>query len=182
MFATRPPKQPGNHYPNQRAPNAWLISGGTSSEEPAPTGVLYILNALAFSTLLSSQETDAHRCEACRSTSGQPLNLTLVFPPCQLRFSGSFPKNAETVRRIHQTPEVTLRRLASPLRAHAKLRKEAPGGSPGPGLPFGVPSPSGQDELYGWRAAQSNRELYPAGIPVLTCPNKIDTGEVPCTS
>jgi hypothetical protein len=34
---------------------------GTSSEEPAPTGVLYIINALAFSTLLSSQETGAHR-------------------------------------------------------------------------------------------------------------------------
>jgi hypothetical protein len=31
----------------------------TSSEEPADGG-LYISNALAFSTLLSSQETDAH--------------------------------------------------------------------------------------------------------------------------
>src|SRR5580692_13143757 len=56
---------------------------------------------------------------------------------------------------------------------------EAPGGSPGPDPPSGVPSPSGQDELYGWRAAQSNRELYPAGIPVLTCPNKIGAVGVP---
>src|SRR5579862_2214605 len=70
--------------------NIMAISAGTSSEEPAPTGVLYIYNALAFSTLLSSQETDAHRRGACRSTSGQPLNLTLVFPSCQLRFPGCF--------------------------------------------------------------------------------------------
>src|ERR1700733_13489138 len=91
MLATRPPKQPGNHHPTMSS-NIMAISVGTSSEEPAPTGVLYIYNALAFSTLLSSQETDAHRCGACHSTSGQPLNLTLVFPSCQLRFSGSFRK------------------------------------------------------------------------------------------
>jgi hypothetical protein len=181
MLATRPPKQPGNHHPTMSS-NIMAISVGTSSEEPAPTGVLYILNALAFSTLLSSQETDAHRCEAYRSTSGQPLNLTLVFPSCQLHLSGRFRKDAEAVRRIHQTPDVTLRGLAGLLRAHAKPGKEAPGGSPGPGPPSGVPSPSGQDELYGCRAAQSNRELYPVGIPVLTCPNKFDTGEVPCAS
>ena len=60
-------------------------SVGTSSEEPAPTGVLYILNALAFSTLLSSQETDAHLWRNLRSPPGQPLNFTLESPSCQLR-------------------------------------------------------------------------------------------------
>ncbi len=34
----------------------------TPKTHPA-TGVLYIYNALAFNTLLSSQETDAHRLE-----------------------------------------------------------------------------------------------------------------------
>jgi hypothetical protein len=51
-----------------------------------PTGVSYIYNALAFSTLLSSQETDAHLWRNLRSPPGQPLNLTLEFLSCQLRF------------------------------------------------------------------------------------------------
>src|SRR5579863_8814485 len=44
------------------------------------------------------------------------------------------------------------------------------------GPPSGVPSPSGQDELYGCRAASSNRDTYPVGIPVLTWPNQFDAG------
>ena len=31
--------------------------------------------------------------ETCRSPPGQPLNLTLVFPSCQLRFPGSFRRS-----------------------------------------------------------------------------------------
>jgi len=37
------------------------VSVEPGSERAGPDGGLYIVNALAFSTLLSSQETDAHR-------------------------------------------------------------------------------------------------------------------------
>ena len=50
------------------------------------TGVMYIYNALAFSTLLSSQETDAHHHEISISYPGQPLNFTPEHLSCQLRF------------------------------------------------------------------------------------------------
>ena len=66
--------------------DSWLISVEPDSEEPVPTGVCTFVNALAFSTLLSSQETDAHLRRNFRSLPGQPLNLTLEFLSCQLRF------------------------------------------------------------------------------------------------
>jgi hypothetical protein len=59
MSATRP-RRTRKPSPNHEFKHHGYIRG-TSSEEPAPTGVLYIFNALAFSTLLSSQETDALR-------------------------------------------------------------------------------------------------------------------------
>jgi hypothetical protein len=59
MSATRP-RRTRKPSPNHELKLHGHIRG-TSSEEPAPTGVLYIFNALAFSTLLSSQETDALR-------------------------------------------------------------------------------------------------------------------------
>ena len=43
-----------------------------------------VLNALAFSTLLSSQETDAHHQIRSHGPPGQPLNFTRSIPPCQL--------------------------------------------------------------------------------------------------
>jgi hypothetical protein len=51
---------------------------------PAPTGVLYIYNALAFSTLLSSQETDAHRVPNFRSSLGATHLIYPGFPSCQI--------------------------------------------------------------------------------------------------
>jgi hypothetical protein len=45
--------------------------------------------ALAFSTLLSSQETDAHHPPAFAAHPGQPLNFTQIVPSCQLD-SGCF--------------------------------------------------------------------------------------------
>jgi hypothetical protein len=42
--------------------------------------------ALAFSTLLSSQETDAHHLPAFAAHPGQPSHSTLRLPYCQLRF------------------------------------------------------------------------------------------------
>src|SRR5215469_3256195 len=43
------------------------------------------LNALAFSTLLSSQGTDAHHQPALAGPPGQPLNFTQSIPSCQPR-------------------------------------------------------------------------------------------------
>ena len=146
MSATRPPKQPGNHHPTMSS-NIMAISAGTSSEEPAPTGVLYILNALAFSTLLSSQETIAHRWRNLTFSSGATLkpysSVSLVSTSISRKFPGSKPYGGSA---RHQVLPPSAR---WPLWAHARLRKEVPGGSPGPGPPSGVPSPSGQDELYG---------------------------------
>src|ERR1700722_63051 len=97
-------------------------SAGTSTQKaPAPTGVSYIYNALAFSTLLSSQETDAHLRRNFRSLPGQPLNLTLEFLSCQLRFR----KLSRSLRRFHYglsrhqgSPSVSLEAAALALRAH----------------------------------------------------------------
>ena len=44
-----------------------------------PDGGSTSLNALAFSTLLSSQETDAHRCEIFISRRGDSFNLPEMF-------------------------------------------------------------------------------------------------------
>ena len=56
-----------------------------------------------------------------------------------------------------------------PLGTRETFRSRFLGGSPGPGPPSGMPSPSGQDELYGRRALPSNQEFYPNGMQVLTC-------------
>jgi hypothetical protein len=64
---------------------SWLKSVGTSTQKaPAPTGVLYIYNALAFSTLLSSQETDAHRVLNFRSSLGATHLIYPGCPACQI--------------------------------------------------------------------------------------------------
>ena len=78
----------GQTTPETRNPtmsDSWL-NRGTRLRRTSPDGGLYIYNALAFSTLLSSQETDAHLRRNLRSLPGQPLNLTLEFLSCQLRF------------------------------------------------------------------------------------------------
>src|SRR6476620_10145175 len=74
----------GNQKPNHELHHGDLR--GTRARKPGPDGGLYIYHALAFSTLLSSQETDAHRRKNYHSPPGQPLNLTLEFLSCQLRF------------------------------------------------------------------------------------------------
>src|SRR6202000_620545 len=131
------------------------------SVEPAPKNQprrgLYILNALAFSTLLSSQETDAHLRRNLRSLPGQPLNLTLEFLSCQLRFpklSGRLRRRRSSHSRHQGSPSVS---LVAATGARKTSGSWFLGGCPGPGLPCGVPSPSGQDELYGWCVLPSNR-------------------------
>src|SRR5258708_2155639 len=57
-----------------------------------------VLNALAFSTLLSSQETGAHHPPAHAAHPGQPLNFTLRVPACQLGVSGLFPTLHQLLR------------------------------------------------------------------------------------
>src|ERR1700733_7031518 len=76
-----------------------------------PDGGLYISNALAFSTLLSSQETDAHLWRNLRSPPGQPLNLTPEILSCQLRFqklSGKLRRRRGGLSRRHGSPSVSL--------------------------------------------------------------------------
>src|ERR1700753_3066846 len=115
------------------------------SVEPAPKNQprrwLYILNALAFSTLLSSQETDAHLRRNLRSLPGQPLNLTLEFLRCQLRvrkLCGAFRSWHCSPSRHHESSSVSLEAA----RAHARPSEDFSWWLPGPGPPCGVPSPS----------------------------------------
>src|ERR1700761_6889721 len=84
MTSTKAMTTPETRNPTMS--DTWLNPQGPDSEEPAPTGVSYIYHALAFSTLLSSQVADAHLRRNSRSLPGQPLNLTLEFLSCQLRF------------------------------------------------------------------------------------------------
>jgi hypothetical protein len=116
---------------------------GTSSEEPAPTGVCTSLNALAFSTLLSSQETDAHLRRNLRSPPGQPSNHTLEFPSCQLRvrkLSGRLRSGTA----VCPDTKSQLRQPGGHSGRTQDVRKLILGGSPGPRLPYGDPSPRGK--------------------------------------
>ena len=157
--------------------DTWL-NRETRLRRTSPDGGLYIVNALAFSTLLSSQETDAHLRRNPSSLPGQPLNLTLEFLSCQLRFR-KLPGGCEANTavpldtRSHPPSAWWPPCLASTGGAHETFGSRFPGGSQVLVPPSGVPSPAGQDELYGWREPPSNREFYPAGAPVLTCPDQI---------
>jgi|SRR6185437_547664 hypothetical protein len=170
MTSTRAGNDPGNQKPNHESV-IMAVSVEPGSERAGPDGGLYIVNALAFSTLLSSQETDAHLRRNFRSLPGQPLNLTLEFLSCQLRFrklSGRLRSRHVGLSRHQGSASVS---LVAAVGTRETFGSRFLGGSPGPGPPCGVPSPSGQDELYGWREPPSNRGFYPSGIPVLTCPN-----------
>ena len=122
-----------------------------------PDGGLYIYNALAFSTLLSSQETDAHRVPVFVSVPrGDSFNLPgISVLSNQLRFDLLEPLAGFSIKELpshqHTDPgEVVQYAREAPQRL-------SPGGSPGPGPPSGVPSPSGQDEPYGSQPPSSNR-------------------------
>src|SRR5580704_12127320 len=91
-----------------------------SSEEPSRDGGFSTYNALAFNTLLSSQETDTHHRGASAPPPGQPSNHTPQYPSCQPRFL----------------------KFSRMLRTRSSRRRLL-GGSPGPVLPRGVQSPSG---------------------------------------
>jgi hypothetical protein len=142
------PRQPGNQKPNHERYMA-EIRWNQAPKNQAPTGVCTFNNALAFSTLLSSQETDAHLRRNLRSLPGQPLNLTLEFLSCQLRFrklSGRLRSGRGGLSRHQGSASVS---LVVTTDTRETFGSRFLGGSPGPGPPSGVPSPSGQDELYG---------------------------------
>ena len=158
MTATRPPE--GN--PETRNPTMSSYHGITvrdTRKHPA-TGVCTSINALAFSTLLSSQETDAHLGGTCVPFRGNPQ--TILRSSFRVNFvSGGFPEGSEATRRSLQTPRGHPPSVWWPLGHTRDLRKLAPRWLPGSRPAFRRSVPSGHVELYDWREAPSNRGLYP---------------------
>src|ERR1700722_6243192 len=78
MTITRPPKEPGKQAPNHERYMANKSAG--QLRRTSRRGFSTFVNALAFSTLLSSQETDAHRCfELPFSAPGRLIQFTRDF-------------------------------------------------------------------------------------------------------
>jgi hypothetical protein len=154
---------------------SWLYIRRDRNQSSRPDGGLYIYNALAFSTLLSSQETDAHRCsELSFFARGDSFNLPgisflsnrLLVRFARNRFAGfgisGFPEpSAYSPFGVVRTTHVAPRRLST-------------GGSPGPGPPSGVPSPSGQQEPYGSCPPSSNRSWH----RVMPHPPRLQTSRI----
>src|SRR5277367_6910482 len=80
-------------------------SPGNPQKHEPPDGV--VLNALAFSTLLSSQGTDAHLCSAFASLRGAFQKLTGPIPFHQIGFLLSFPGTGGFREDLPDTPYVT---------------------------------------------------------------------------
>jgi len=78
MTSTQAPQDPGNQKPDHESFHGRNPCETTPKSHPG-RGFVHI-HALAFSTLLSSQETDTHHQEALASSPGQPLNLTPKYP------------------------------------------------------------------------------------------------------
>src|SRR6185437_8506468 len=91
----------GKQKPNHELIMA--ISVEPDSGEPGPDGGLYIYHALAFSTLLSSQETDALRSPNFRSSLAATLLIYPGFPSCQIgpgsKYSNRLPYLAFRISR-----------------------------------------------------------------------------------
>ena len=98
-----------------------------------------MLNALAFSTLLSSQGAGAHLQRTLVRIQGNYSNL-----PDELPVVNQAPMNFSTQVGVPSTQQ----RLPDKLPWSCKARQfELSWGSRGAGLPFGVPFPGGQEEL-----------------------------------
>jgi hypothetical protein len=122
----------------------------TPKTHPA-TGVSYIYNALAFNTLLSSQETGAHHRGTLIPLRGNSPTLLRSILRVN-RVSQIFPGRCR-----HRHPPAA---SSSPPRASRHARPPAwragwwlPGSRP---AEFRRPVPSGQEELYGSRIPSSN--------------------------
>ena len=168
MTSTRTPakEDPGNQKPNHE-PSHGNPRG--QIRRPAPTGVRTSFNALAFSTLLSSQETDAHRRKNYHSPPGQPLNLTLKLPSCQPR-SESFreAKRHIGLSRHQATSSVSL--VAA--RAHARPSKV--GSSVAPRVQGRLPAfrPLGASRTLRLARGAVKSRLLPTAAPALTVPHQ----------
>ena len=156
-------QDPPQETPETRNPTMSHIMAKTAGQGPKtrPDGGLYIYHALAFSTLLSSQETDAHRRRNYHSPPGQPLNLTLESLSCQLRFRK--PSGRRSGAAISPDTKGHPPSAWWPLGHTQNLRKLAPRWLPGSRAAFRRSVPSGHEELYDWREAPSNRALYSPG-------------------
>src|SRR6516165_792363 len=138
MPHTRTPRKEehGKHHPTMR--KSWLSPSRVPYQNPHDGG-MYIYHALAFNTLLSSQETDAHHHRILIQYPGQPLNFTPEYLSCQL----SFPELTGKLLTLGSSgrPQLTSASLANNARP---TDRGLLGGSPGPGPPSGVPSPQGK--------------------------------------
>src|ERR1700756_5929870 len=87
--------QPENRNPTMS--KSWPISVEPVTKT-SPDGGLYIYHALAFSTLLSSQETDALLFPNFRSSLAATLLIYPGFPSCQIgpgsKYSNRLPNMA----------------------------------------------------------------------------------------
>jgi hypothetical protein len=129
-------------------------------------------NALAFNTLLSSQETDTHHRGASAPPPGQPLNLTPQYPPCQPRFL-ELSRMLRTQRSCGH-PQFT---PANP----ASDRREAPVGGcsvvpRGPSCLAAFSPPRGMKNST---AARNLRQIRLSGRRRGTCGRYTDTEESP---
>jgi len=122
-----PPKKAREKTPNHEP--SWLSV--TSPSRNPHDGGMYIYHALAFNTLLSSQETDAHHHRILIQYPGQPLNFTPEYLSCQLRFP-ELTGRLLTLRSSGR-PQLTPASLANNARPTARGLL---GGSPGPGPAF----------------------------------------------
>jgi len=129
---------------------------GIDVRRPRPDGGSTSLNALAFSTLLSSQETDAHHRETLIS---HPGLISFIFPRHRcgdlFKLPGKFlpvksgvPIKSVPIQPLSTYPSRERTGLFGAVQhAHATPARLSSGGSPGPGPPSGVPSPRGKLNL-----------------------------------
>ena len=115
-----PKDGPGNQKPNHERYMAVSVRRGP---ETRLDGGLYIVNALAFSTLLSSQETDAHHREELSSPSGATLKPYSRVSFVSTSFPEAFREVAKPTRQSLQTPRVSLRQPGGRCGRTRDLRK-----------------------------------------------------------
>src|SRR4029077_8576887 len=105
MTSTQTQKDPGNQKPNHELKAMAENPLRDNPEEPSRDGGFSTYNALAFHTLLSSQETDTHHGRTFVPRPGWAVfsNLPWNFHPVKLRPSGfpshSVPAPAESLAR-----------------------------------------------------------------------------------
>src|ERR1700722_20903829 len=98
---------------------------GTRPLRARPDGGSTSLNALAFSTLLSSQETDAHRQVRFRV----PVGATLELYPRESFVSTTFPESFRKVADRSGSPATSIRPSEAP-RTHGSSKSKLLSGSP----------------------------------------------------